>query len=115
MRSDKLEKLLTGCSATPWRPLLAKRVHVRLCNRLVAIGIEDAMAELSFLFDNVGCIGYKILDIWSIPSGMIVDTDLVRRSTAPEDLLVPCAVIVQQDKAGLLLDVRFYFDPAPIF
>ena len=99
----------------PWRPLLAERVHLRLCNRLAAIGIEQAMVELAFLFSNVGAIGSTILDIWSIPSGAVVDTDLVPRLDVPRHSSVPCAVIVHQDKVGHLLDVRFYFDPAPVF
>lgn len=112
---DELRNLLTGSSATPWLPLLAERVHLRLCNRLVAIGIEQAMAELTFLFSNVGAIGSSILDIWSIPSGVVIDTDLMPRIGVPRHPLVPCAVIVHQNKAGCLLDVRFYFDPDPLF
>ncbi len=113
--SDELRKLLTGSSATPWLPLLAERVHLRLSNRLVAIGIEQAMAELTFLFSNVGAVGSSILDIWSIPSGMVIETDLMPRTGVPRHPLVPCAVIVHQNRAGCLQDIRFYFDPNPLF
>ncbi len=111
----ELRKLLSGSTAAPWRPLLADRIHLRLCNRLCAIGVDRAMAELAFLFGKVASIGSGVLEIWSIPSGAVVETDLTPRSRAPKDILVPCAIIVQQDKAGRLLDVRFYFDPGPIF
>lgn len=112
---DEFKRLLTGISARPWRPLLAERVHLRLCNRLVVIGVDQAMAELAFLFRNVGAIGSGNLDIWSIPSGAIIDTELMPRLGAPKQSLVPCAVIVHQDRAGCLLDIRFYFDPASVF
>lgn len=115
LHSDVLKSLLTGSSAAPWRPLLAERVHLRLCNRLAAIGIDQAMAELAFLFSNVGAVGSSILDIWSIPSGALVDTDLMPRFDVPEHPLIPCAVIIHQDRVGRLLDLRFYFDPAPLF
>lgn len=115
LHADELRRLLTGSSAAPWRPLLAERVHLRLCNRLAAIGIDQAMAELAFLFSNVGAIGSSILDIWCIPSGAVVDTDLMPRPDLPRHPLVPCAVIIHQDRVGRLLDLRFYFDPAPLF
>lgn len=115
LHPDDLKELLIGSSAAPWRPLLAERVHLRLCNRLAAIGIDQAMAELGFLFSNVEAIGASIMDIWSIPSGALVDTDLMPRFNVPGHLLIPCAVIIHQDKVGRLLDLRFYFDPAPLF
>lgn len=115
LSADELRRLLTGSSAVPWRPLLAGRVHLRLCNRVVAIGTDQAMAELAFLFDNVGAIGSSILEIWPIPSGSVVDTDLMPRLGVSGHPSVPCAVIVHQDKVGRLLDVRFYFDPSSLF
>lgn len=115
MPQEDLRKLLTGPSAAPWHPLLAERVHLRLCNRLVAIGIDKAMVELEFLYDNVAAIGTSVLDVWFLPSGAVVDTDLMPRCDVARQPLVPCAVIIHQDKVGHLLDVRFYFDPAPLF
>lgn len=113
--AGELRRLLTGSSAAPWHPLLAERVHLRLCNRLVAIGIDQAMNELAFLFNNVGAIGSSILEIWSIPSGSVIDTDLMPRLGVPRHPSVPCAIIVHQDKVGRLLDIRFYFDPSSLF
>ncbi len=115
MPQEDLKRLLTGSSAAPWHPLLAERVHLRLCNRLVAIGIDKAMGELKFLYGNVGAIGTGILDVWYLPSGAVVDTDLMPCRDVARQPPVPCAVIIHQDKVGHLLDIRFYFDPAPLF
>ena len=112
---DQLRTLLIEASAAPWRPWLAERVHLRLCNRLVAIGTDQAMAELAFLFGNVAAIGSGVLDIWHIRPGVVIDTDLTPRLDTPGCQSIPCAIIVQQDRAGCLLDVRFYFDPRPLF
>lgn len=112
---DELKRLLIEASAAPWRPWLAERVHLRVCNRIAVIGIDEAMVELAFLFSNVGAVGSSILDIWSISSGVVIDTDLTPRLGALRNPIVPCAVIVHQDRAGYLLDVRFYFDPDQVF
>ena len=112
---DQLRELLLESSAAPWRPWLAERVHLRLCDRLAAIGIDQAMAELAFLFSSVAAIGSGVLDIWPIQPGVIVDTDLMPRLDTLGGPPVPCAIIIHQDRAGCLLDVRFYFDPRRLF
>lgn len=91
------------------------KVHLRLCNRVRAIGIDDAVAELEFLFGNVGAVGSDFLEICLLPIGALVETDLTPRRRTLSHLLIPCAMIVQQDKEGRLVDIRLYFDPDPIF
>lgn len=110
-----LRTLLTTASAASWRPLLSERVHLRLCNRVCVIGIDDTMAELGFLFGNVAAVGADFLDISSLPLGALVETDLTPRRKALSHLLIPCVMIVHQDKLGGLVDIRVYFDPASIF
>ena len=114
LRSE-LTRLLTIASAAPWRPLLAERVHLRLCNRLCAIGIHDTMTELNFLFDNVTVGGGDFLEIFSLPSGALVDMELTPRHSKTAHPLIPCAIVIHQDKAGGLVDIRFYFDPGSVF
>ncbi len=114
-RVSELRKLLAGSSSSAWGPVLAERVHLRLCNRRCVIGLKEAVAELDLLFSKVARIGYGFLDIWSTPSGAVIETDLTPLRPDPKHASVPCAIIVHQDDAGRLVDVRFYFDPAPVF
>ena len=110
--TTELRKLLATASAAAWRPLLSERVHLRLCNRVCVIGIDDAMNELGVLFGNVAAVGTDFLDICSLPLGALVETDLTPRHRALSHLLIPCVMIVHQDKEGGLVDIRIYFDPA---
>jgi len=97
-----------------WSAILAEEAHLRVGNRPPAVGKIKALVELAALLAQVESIGDEFCEVWATGEAIVVEANLRAVAAAGQEANnVPCAVVARA-VGGLLRDVRFYLDPAPL-
>lgn len=113
--TERLRELLLArpLCATSWAEACSPFVHVRIGNADAATSREDALAQLTALFDRVEIFGRAYCDVRQSRNTIFVETDALFRDRQGEWRVIPCAVIART-RGSILLDLRFYLDPRPV-
>ena len=113
-----LARFLMAASNPPdlamWGEVLADNITLRIGNRPSKIDRTDALAELGWMFAHVRSLGQGFREIWPGTDGqtmfMELDVALLDGGTP-----LPLAIVLRAAASkAIVLDIRFYLDPAPL-
>ena len=111
-----LDTLVTADLSRPetWLPLFAPDIHLRIGGRPPVLGRDAAAAELGLLLCRVHSVGGIYAGTWSRATGgaMVAEVEFGLCPGA-DRRRVPCAIVARAARS-LLIDLRFYLDPAPL-
>lgn len=96
-----------------WRRSSSIHLHVRVGNRPVRTGREDAIAEIRHLLARVDRVGAGYCECWQRRGSIFVESELHVVGPVNSVLVIPCSLIARTAK-GSLQDLRFYLDPTPL-
>ncbi len=99
--------------AAAWTAVMGPDCHLRVGNDRPAIGGTAAAAALAGLLARVDGFGHEFCQVWRWREYLHAETDIAFRGPFGRPAAIPCAVSARV-VGGLLRDLRFYFDPAPL-
>jgi hypothetical protein len=100
-------------SQAAWVAACSATIHLRIGNADAAIERSSAIRQVMVLLTSVEAFGQSYCDVWQRRDTIYVESDIVFLDRQQARRVIPC-VIIGRTMAGLLVDLRFYFDPRPV-
>jgi hypothetical protein len=100
-------------SQAAWVAACSPTMHLRIGNADASVEWRNAIRQLTKLLAHVESFGLSYCDVWQRRETIWVETDLMFFDDQIVRRVIPC-VIIGRTMAGLLVDLRFYFDPRPV-
>lgn len=112
---ERLKALLLArpFDAAGWMAASSPDMHVRIGAAAPCIGRAAALEALRGLLARCVTIGGEYCEVWPLRGAIHVETDLRCPDAQGRLVTLPCVIIVRSAR-GLLIDLRFYLDFAPL-
>lgn len=96
-----------------WVEATGEKLHLRIANAPPALEREASLDQLERFIACVDGFGLGFCEVWRRREVIYVETDV--QCSTPSGFVhrIPCAVIARTYE-GLLQDLRFHLDPAPL-
>ncbi|MBX7481707.1 hypothetical protein [Qipengyuania qiaonensis] len=113
--ADRLKLLLTRrpFDRAMWLEALGEQPHLRIANAPPVTGRVQVLDEIATFLGRIEGFGNQFCDVWQRRETIYAETDVTFRSHTGNLDAIPC-VIIARTTHGVLQDLRFHLDPAPL-